>query len=96
MNWGEKLVGIVTSRWMQGLYFGILCIAVWSRSRGWWIAACVAAGTLIAGLLLGTVPALRQINRAWRDYPNTPEAEEYARRKRKELENEDKNKIELE
>lgn len=96
MNWRRKLCGIVTSRWTYAACVYMLIMALWSRNRGWWIAACIAAGTLIAGLLLGTVPALRQVNRAWRDFPNTPEAEEYARRKRKELENEDKNKIELE
>lgn len=69
------------------------CLA--SRTdTGFWAAVALCA-LLCAGLLLATLPALLQLRRALRDWPDTPEGREYARRTAARLEKENKNKIEL-
>lgn len=56
------------------------------------VALCVL---LCAVILLATLPALLRTYRAGRDWPDTPEGREHARRTAVRLENENKNKIEL-
>ncbi len=70
-------------------------VCLFVRTREAWIIAAVVCGTACVALLAAWSPAQYRAWRAGRDYPDTPEARAYHRRKREELLENDKNSIEL-
>ncbi|WP_297931841.1 hypothetical protein [uncultured Alistipes sp.] len=95
MSWRERLPAVLTSRWTERAYMVVIVGCLASRTDAGRRAALVLCALLCAGILLATLPALLRLRRATRDWPDTPEGREHARRTAQRLEKENKNKIEL-
>ena len=85
----DTLCSILFSRRTQGVLFGLILAAAILRNRTMWIITAAIVGTACAGMA-----GLRRCGRAWRDFPDTPEYDAYARHREDELKRNDKNKIE--
>lgn len=77
----EKLLGVLTARWVEGIGCLLLLVAIILRDRYiWWgVGGLVLLWSVT--LLWCVIPAFGRLRRAWRDFPHTPEYEEWARRK---------------
>lgn len=90
----ERLCSVLFSGWTQGAIFALLLAAARMRDRTLWLVTILVVGTAVAGMAVIGITVLRRTRDAWRKFPNTPEYEEYAQRKKTEQEH-DKNKIEI-
>lgn len=88
----ERLCGFLFSRWTQGAVFAMILAAVWMRDRTLWPVTIAVVGTAVAGMAVIGIATLRRTRDAWRKFPNTPEYEEYARRKETKQEHNEKTK----
>ena len=90
----DTLCSILFSRRTQGVLFGLILAAAILRNRTMRIITAAIVGTACAGMAIVAAAGLRRCGRAWRDFPDTPEYDAYARRREDELKRNDKNKIE--
>ena len=90
----DTLCSILFSRRTQGVLFGLILAAAILRNRTMWIITAAIVGTACAGMAIVAAAGLLRCGRAWRDFPDTPEYDAYARRREDELKRNDKNKIE--
>lgn len=95
MSRRERLLGILTSRWTERAYMVVIVGCLATRTDTGFRVAVALCALFCAAILLATLPALLRAYRATRDWPDTAEGREYARRTAVRLENENKNKIEL-
>lgn len=95
MSRRDRLLAVLTSRWTERAYMVVIVGCLATRTDTGFRVAVALCVLLCAAILLATLPALRQVYRATRDWPDTAEGREYARRTAARLEKENKNKIEL-
>ena len=77
----DTLCSILFSRRTQGVLFGLILAAAILRNRTMWIITAAIVGTACAGMAIVAAAGLRRCGRAWRDFPDTPEYDAYARRR---------------
>lgn len=95
MSRRERLLAVATSRWTERACMVVIAGCFASRTDvGFWATVALCA-LLCAVILLSTLPALLRAYRTGRDWPDTAEGREYARRTAVRLNKENKNKIEL-
>lgn len=92
----NRLFRILTSKWTNSCLLAALVTAGIARSENVWRVLFIVFAVYAIALLASVVPVFRQLRRAWKDFPATPEYDEYARRKAAETQAEDKNRIKLE
>ncbi len=86
-----KVLGILTSRWLQAAVVLLWIAALRLHLRWLLFAAAGLAALVVAALLAAVVLGMGRVRNAWKKFPGTPEYAEYAAgRDRKLRENDDK------